>query len=136
MNNDLDVNRVRVFRQLKKEIRGSKDYLIVGIDIAKDKHDAFFGTAQGKTLWRRLVFDNSIEGFNKLRNQVEALKVQHDLKRIVFGMEPTANYHKPLGEHLIGWGEEVVPLFDHSIDARRGQEYQMGGEYGTGKDNG
>jgi hypothetical protein len=30
MNNDLDVNRVRVFRQLKKEIRGSKDYLIVG----------------------------------------------------------------------------------------------------------
>ena len=39
-SDDLDVNRVRVFRQLKKEIRGSKDYLIVGIDIAKDKHNA------------------------------------------------------------------------------------------------
>jgi len=108
MNNDLDVNRIRVFRQLKKEIRGSKDYLIVGIDVAKDKHNAFFGTAQGKTFLRRLIFDNNIEGFEKLRSQVGAFKVQHDLKRVVFGMEPTANYHKPLGEHLIGWGEEVV----------------------------
>jgi transposase len=49
-----------------------------------------------------------MEGFEKLRSQVNVLKVQHDLKRVVFGMEPTANYHKPLGEHLIGWGEEVV----------------------------
>jgi len=32
---------------LKKEIRGSKDHLIVGIDVAKDKHHAFFGTATG-----------------------------------------------------------------------------------------
>lgn len=118
-SDDLDVNRVRVFRQLKKEIRGSKDYLIVGIDIAKDKHNAFFGTAQGKTLWRRLVFDNSIEGFNKLRNQVEALKVEHDLKKVVFGMEPTANYHKPLGEHLIGWGEEVVLVSGNAVKHNR-----------------
>jgi hypothetical protein len=103
--NELDAIRIEEFRQLRKEIRGAEDYLIVGIDVAKDKHNAFFGTAQGQTLWRRLVFDNSIEGFNKLRNQVEALKVEHDLKKVVFGMEPTANYHKPLGEHLIGWGK-------------------------------
>lgn len=108
MKDELDVNRVKVFRQLKKEIRGANDYLIVGIDVAKDKHNAFFGTAQGKTLLRRLIFENNKEGFEKLRSQVEALKVQHNLKRVVFGMEPTANYHKPLGEYLIGWGEGVV----------------------------
>ena len=40
--------RLEQFRQFRKEVRGSKDYLIVGIDIAKDKHHAFFGTATGK----------------------------------------------------------------------------------------
>lgn len=35
----------------------------VVIDIAKEKHHAFFGTPKGKTLFKRLVFENSIEGF-------------------------------------------------------------------------
>ena len=78
------------------------------IDVAKDRHVAFFGTATGKTLLRRLVFDNNIEGFRKLLVQVEAMKVQHGLGKVVFGMEPTANYHKPLGEHLIRCGHLVV----------------------------
>jgi transposase len=82
--------------------------LIVGIDVAKDKHHAFLGTATGKTLFRRLVFENNREGFEKLLVQVEALKVQHGLRQVVFGLEPTANYHKPLGEHLIKCGRKVV----------------------------
>jgi transposase len=110
---------VKVFRQLKKEIRGSKDYLIVGIDVAKDKHNAFFGTANGETLLRRLVFDNDREGFEKLRSHVEALKVQHDLKAVVFGMEPTANYHKPLGEYLIAWGQELVLVSGNAVKHNR-----------------
>jgi transposase len=80
----------------------------VVIDVAKDKHYAFFGTAQGKTLLRRLVFENNLEGFRKLLGQAGALKVQNGLKRVVFGMEPTGNYHKPLGEHLIRCGHLVV----------------------------
>ena len=61
-----DCIRVEAFRQLKKEIRGSERHLIVGIDVAKDKHNAFFGTARGHTLLKRLVFENNIEGFEKL----------------------------------------------------------------------
>ncbi len=45
--------RLEEFRQLRKEIRGSERHLIVGIDIAKDKHNAFFGTATGMTLLKR-----------------------------------------------------------------------------------
>ena len=59
-------NRLKEFRQIKKEIRGSEEHLIVGVDIAKDKHHAFFGTATGKTLLKRLVFENSIDGFEGL----------------------------------------------------------------------
>ncbi len=106
--NEEDRSRLEEFRQFRKEIRGSAEYLLVGIDVAKDKHYAFFGTATGKTLFKRLVFENNREGFRKLLVQAEAMKVQGGLKKVVFGMEPTANYHKPLGEHLIRCGHRVV----------------------------
>jgi transposase len=101
-------NRLEEFRQLRQEVRHSEEYLIVGIDIAKDRHYAFFGTATGKTLLKRIVFSNDHEGFRKLLDQAEALRVQHGLKKVVYGMEPTANYHKPLGEYLINLGRAVV----------------------------
>jgi len=103
-----DHSRLEDFRQLKNEIRGSKEYLIVGIDIAKDRHHAFFGTATGKTLLKRLVFENIKEGFEKLLVHAEAVKAEHALEQTVFGLEPTADYHKPLGEFLIGEGHRVV----------------------------
>lgn len=103
-----ELTRLEEFRQLRAEIRGSEEYLIVGIDVAKERHHAFFGTATGKTLHKRLVFENSKEGFERFLVQAEALKVQHGLGKMVLGMEPTANYHKPLGEYLIRRGDQVV----------------------------
>jgi transposase len=101
--NEEDRSRLEAFRQFRKEVRGSKEYLLVGIDVAKEKHHAFFGTATGKTLLRRLVFENNLAGFERLLDQVRALQVRQGLRRVVFGLEPTANYHKPLGEHLISF---------------------------------
>ena len=43
--NETERIRLEEFRQFKKEIRGPAEYLLVGIDVAKDKHHAFFGTA-------------------------------------------------------------------------------------------
>jgi transposase len=111
--------RLEAFRQLKKDIRGSEEYLIVGIDIAKDTHKAFFGTATGKTLLRRLVFENTIDGFGRLRARTAALKVQHCLKKVVYGMEPTANYHKPLAEYLIKGGHHVVLVSGMAVNKNR-----------------
>jgi transposase len=107
------------FRQLKKEIRGSEEYLIVGIDVAKDKHHAFFGTATGKTLLRRLVFENNKVGFEKLLTHVEAIRVQHALSKVVIGFEPTGNYHKPLGAYLIKCGLMVVLVSGVAVKRNR-----------------
>ena len=106
--NETDAIRIEEFRQFKKEIRGSREYLVVGIDVAKEKHHAFFGTAMGKTILRGLVFENNLEGFCRLLEQSEALRVQEQLSKVVYGLEPTGNYHKPLGEHLIKCGKLVV----------------------------
>ena len=112
-------NRLKEFRQLKKEIRGSEEHLIVGIDVAKNKHHAFFGTATGKTLLKRLVFENDIDGFGRLRDRTEAMKVQHRLSKVVYGVEPTANYHKPLAEYLIKCGHNVVLVSGVAVNKNR-----------------
>ena len=112
-------SRLRQFRQLKKEIRGSERHLIVGIDVGKDKHHAFFGTATGKTILKRLVFDNAIDGFEKLLRHVEADKMKQCAEEVVFGLEPTANYHKPLGEFLIKCDREVVLVAGGAVKNNR-----------------
>jgi transposase len=114
-----DDSRLEEFRQLKREIRGSTQHLVVGIDVAKERHYAFFGTPAGKTLLHRLVFDNSKEGFEKLCFQAEILRAQHGLTHVVFGVEPTADYHKPLGEYLIRQGHLVVLVSGNAVKNNR-----------------
>jgi len=101
-------DRLQQFRELRNTIRGSDTVLVVGVDVAKDKHYAFFGTANGKTLWKKLIFDNCIQGFKKLLAMAKDLLIQNSLQTCVFGLEPTASYHKPLAEYLIRNGEQVV----------------------------
>jgi len=114
-----DDSRLEEFRQLKREIRGSTQHMVVGIDIAKERHHAFFGTPAGKVLLHRLVFDNTREGFEKLCFQADILKTQHGLAHVVFGMEPTGDYHKPLGEYLIEHAHSVVLVAGTAVKKNR-----------------
>jgi len=100
---------------LRKKIRDADEYLVVGIDVAKENHHAFLGTTTGKSVNRRVVFDNSIEGFEKLFRYVEAGKANLGVQEVVFGLEPTANYHKPLAEFLINRGEHVVLVSGNAV---------------------
>ena len=117
--NEVDFIRLEQFRQLKKEIRGSSEYLIVGIDVAKYKNYAFYGTATGKTLLKRMIFENTIEGFEKLRIHEDAIKVRDGLEKVIYGLEPTGNYHKPLGEHLIRCARNVVLVAGTAVKNNR-----------------
>jgi len=57
-----EATRYAEFCQFKQQVRGSDSHLIVGIDVAKDRHHAFFGMPTGRTLLRRLIFDNNLHG--------------------------------------------------------------------------
>jgi transposase len=111
--------RHKEYCQLVRIIRSSKEHLLVGIDIAKDTHHAFFGTATGKVLLKNLVFPNTREGIAKLIDHVEALKIRHNLTEVVFGFEPTGNYHKPLGDYLVECGFMVVLVSGASVKRNR-----------------
>ncbi len=114
-----DTIRREQFCQIKSEIRGSDQHLVVGIDVAKDKHHAFMGSATGKSLLRKLVFENNLQGFRKLQERSEAIGIQNALSKIVFGMEPTGTYHKPLGAYLIGCGHHVVLVTGKAVKNNR-----------------
>ncbi|NIQ65765.1 MAG: IS110 family transposase, partial [Candidatus Aminicenantes bacterium] len=58
-----DISRVERFRQFKNQIRGSDRFLIVGLDIGKNMHHGFLGTAMGITVKRGLRVENSASGF-------------------------------------------------------------------------
>jgi transposase len=96
------------FAQFRQKIRGSEEYMVVGIDVAKDRHHVFCGTATGGTLVKRMVIANDRQGCEWLLQQVDALRVRHHLSKVVFGLEPTGNYHKPLGSFLVARGQLVV----------------------------
>jgi transposase len=68
---------------------------------------------------KRLVFENSIVGFEKLLTFTEAEKVKGGFETEVFGFEPTANYHKPLGEHLIKCGRKLVLVSGNAVANNR-----------------
>ena len=95
-----EIIRREQYCQIVKEIYGSDAYLVVGIDVAKQKHHAFMGTATGKTLQKRLVFENNIEGFRRLLKTAKQIKVQNGLSKIVYGLEPTGTYYKPLARYI------------------------------------
>ena len=101
---NMDINRIKEFRQFKKEIRGSEQHLIVGIDIAKDKHHAFLGTANGHTVQKGLIVENNLSGFSYLMGRVQFHMDRDGFEAVVFGLEPTSVYHKPLAEFLIEQG--------------------------------
>ena len=114
-----DYGRIEAFRQLKKEIRGSKDYLIVGIDVGKNKHHAFLGTTNGKTVLRRLIVENTASGFEYLLDMVRFYQTRDGIPKAVFAVEPTSVYHKPLSESLIDHGYMVVYVTNEAIKKNR-----------------
>ena len=99
--NEKDLTRIKEYRQIRKEIRRSDKYLVVGIDVGKEKHYAYYGTSNGKTLQRRLVFWNTFGDIEMMMDHANAIKEGNGPEKVVYGVEPTTNYHKLLSEYLM-----------------------------------
>ncbi len=64
--------------------------ILVGIDVAKDKHDCFICHSQGEALCKTFSFPNSMEGFNHLYEKIKS--VSDDLSKLKVGLEATGHY--------------------------------------------
>jgi len=114
-----EVTRYAEFCQFRREIRGSNEHVIVGIDVAKERHRVFFGTARGRSLLRRLNIDNNRTGFERLIERTDHIQRQHGLTKAVYVVEPTGNYHKPLAHWLQSHDQMVVLVSNKAIAENR-----------------
>ena len=62
--------------------------ILVGIDVAKDKHDCFIQTVDGKVLHKAFSFDNNYDGFEELYAKILACNDE----QIRVGLEATGHY--------------------------------------------
>ncbi|MFE7064237.1 IS110 family transposase [Sutcliffiella sp. NPDC057660] len=82
--------------------------LIIGIDIAKDKHVARAQDDRGIEFGKRLVFENRIHGFQLLLDWMERHQKKNGKNHVIFGVEPTGHYWLNLAYFLRAKGFDFV----------------------------
>lgn len=96
------------YNQNKKLMQITPNTLVVGIDIAKDKHVARAQDDRGVEFGKRLIFENRIHGFQSLLDWAERHKKQNKKNYILFGVEPTGHYWLNLAYFLKAKGYDIV----------------------------
>ncbi len=75
-----------------------KQVVFAGIDIASKKHRARFLDNLGEELVKPVSFSNDLEGIKKLESHFNQIpNIDHN---IIFGLEPSGDYWKPLAYQL------------------------------------
>lgn len=80
--------------------------ILVGIDVAKDKHDCFIMNSDGEILAKAFTFPNNLEGFNFLYDKISSVSKPKD--KIKVGLEATGHYSYNLLGFLLNKG---LPTF-------------------------
>ena len=64
--------------------------ILVGIDVAKDKHDCYISNSDGEVLFDSFTIANNMDGFNVLFEKISS--VADDLTKVKVGLEATGHY--------------------------------------------
>jgi transposase len=96
------------FTQNERLDQITENTLIVGIDVAKHKHVARAIDDRGRDLSKRLVFSNTMDGFEALKSWVNNLSAEHQKMDLIIGMEPTGHYWLNLAYYLKAREKHVV----------------------------
>ena len=96
------------YTQNQKISQITSSTLIVGIDIAQEKHVARTQDDRGIEFGKRLIVENRMHGFQDLVDRVEHQKKAHDKNHVIFGVEPTGHYWFSLAYFLVAKGYDFV----------------------------
>ena len=76
--------------------------IVVGIDVAKDKHDCFIMNSEGEVLFNPFVIQNNREGFDSLFEKI--CSVANDFTKVKVGLEATGHYSYNILGYLLDKG--------------------------------
>lgn len=96
------------YTQNRKISQITPSTLIIGIDIAKDKHVARAQDDRGIEFGKRLIFENRMHGFQMLLDWVNRHQQENDKNHVIFGVEPTGPYWLNLAYFLTAKGYDFV----------------------------
>ena len=96
------------YKQNEKILQLTDETLIVGVDIAKEKHVARAQDYRGIQFGKALYFENSFEGFQSFVCWMNELALQNKKGKRIIGMEPTGHYWLPLAYWLMEDHQKVV----------------------------
>ncbi|WP_078557131.1 IS110 family transposase [Bacillus alkalicellulosilyticus] len=95
--------------------RISDKHLVVGVDIAQQTHVARAVNYRGIVVGDPLTFENNENGFARLIEWINHLKLLKGLKTEIVGMEPTGHYWLSLSKWLYGQDIDVVTVNPHHV---------------------
>ncbi len=95
-------------KQNQKIERITAKTLVVGVDIAKNKHVARFLNYRGIELGKHHSFNNTREGFRSLVVKIRTEMAENGLDDAIVGMEPTGHYWFNLGDYLLDHDIEIA----------------------------
>lgn len=87
-------------KQNQRIERISETTLVIGADIAKNTHIARAFNFRGIELGKRCVFTNDLSGMKAPLDWTEELKLEHGMKDVLLGVEPTGHYWFPMHHYL------------------------------------
>ncbi|MDP9729803.1 IS110 family transposase, partial [Alicyclobacillus tolerans] len=89
--------------------RISTTTLVIGIDIAKERHAAQAIHFRGIVLSNKpIIFSNDRSGFEHLERTIRKLQTTHGMDDVIIGMESTGHYWFNLANWLVKQGIDVV----------------------------
>ena len=106
--------------QNRKLERISEHTLVVGVDIAKNRHVARAGNFRGVELAKPLTFDNRRRGFESLKQWLEQLQQAHGLSTAIVAMEPTGHYWMNLAQYLRG--QDILVVLVNPLHVKKSKE--------------
>jgi len=88
------------YTQNEKIMQVKNSTLVVGVDIAKNKHAARAFNFRGIEYDKAIFFENNEAGFKKLLHWIKKVSEKENKTDVIVGMEPTGHYWFALEEYL------------------------------------
>lgn len=95
--------------------RISDQHLVVGVDIAQQFHVARAVNYRGIVIGDPLTFENDENGFSRLQEWMNELKISKGYSTEIVGMEPTGHYWLNISKWLYDQSIDIVTVNPHLV---------------------
>ncbi|MEW6558400.1 MAG: transposase [Elusimicrobiota bacterium] len=122
------ISKKEQFCQVKQGIKRDNGYLLIGLDVSKKSSTACFYNIEKNIILKKYSVSHDLEGFQRFVCKIEQIMETNNFRDVIIGVEPTANYHKPISEYLRN--KNYFMVYVSSVAAKSNRKTIDGGRWG------